>query len=265
MLKKQKTAVKSSRVYVNILGVRLNSTSQTRVPALVENFRARGQKFTIFTPNPEIVLEATRDEKYRDILNSATFNIPDGVGLKIVEPSLKIIKGRDLFLDLIKLAGRNDWKVFLLGGLNSEAETASSKLKVISYNRTTGSAVKVMSASGPKLDKNAEPVSERDTKIEIDAVRKINEFRPDILFVGFGYPKQEKWIHKWLPKLNCGGAMAVGGTFSYIAGFSKLPPVWMEKGGLEWFWRLLHEPKRTFRMIKAVIIFPLKVFWYKFH
>lgn len=236
MLKKQKKVLKSSRNHVNILGVRLDSTSQARVLALLEDFIVRGQKFSVFTPNPEIILEACKDEFFLDILNSATINIPDGVGLKIAAPSLNIIKGRELFVSLLALAKRENWKVFFLGGKGLKGVTA-----------------------GPKLDRNAEPVSERDTKIEIDAIRKINEFKPDILFVGFGAPKQEKWIYKWLPKLNCGGAMAVGGTFSSIAGFSGLPPVWMEKGGLEWLWRLLHEPKRASRILNAVIIFPLKV------
>jgi N-acetylglucosaminyldiphosphoundecaprenol N-acetyl-beta-D-mannosaminyltransferase len=83
--------------------------------------------------------------------------------------------------------------------------------------------------------------------------------------VGFGAPKQEKWIYKWLPKLRVGGAMAVGGTFAYLSGQSKLPPKWMEERGLEWLWRLLNEPRRALRILKAVILFPLKISWYKFH
>jgi N-acetylglucosaminyldiphosphoundecaprenol N-acetyl-beta-D-mannosaminyltransferase len=94
-------------------------------------------------------------------------------------------------------------------------------------------------------------------------VRQINTFKPQLLFVAFGNPKQEIWIHNNLPKLNVGGAMAVGGAFRYVAGISKLPPKWMAACGLEWLWRLITEPKRISRILNAVIVFPLKIILYK--
>ena len=98
-------------------------------------------------------------------------------------------------------------------------------------------------------------------------IQKINEIKPDLLFVGFGMPKQEKWIDKNVEKLDVKGIMAVGGTFDYVFGKARLPPEWLEKLGLEWLWRLLHEPKRAPRILNAVIIFPLKIlsskFWQK--
>ena len=72
-------------------------------------------------------------------------------------------------------------------------------------------------------------------------------------------PKQEKWIYKNVKKLDVKGIIAVGGTFDYVFGKASLPPKWMEEAGLEWLWRLLHEPKRVFRILNAVVIFPLKV------
>ncbi|MEK7550393.1 MAG: WecB/TagA/CpsF family glycosyltransferase, partial [Patescibacteria group bacterium] len=71
------------------------------------------------------------------------------------------------------------------------------------------------------------------------------------------------WIYKNLSKLNIGGAMAVGGTFRYLSGFSKLPPKWMEKLGLEWVWRFLTEPKRIFRIFNAFPLFPIRVWIHK--
>jgi N-acetylglucosaminyldiphosphoundecaprenol N-acetyl-beta-D-mannosaminyltransferase len=81
--------------------------------------------------------------------------------------------------------------------------------------------------------------------------------------VAFGNPKQEIWLYKNLAKLRVGGAMAVGGTFRYIAGMSKLPPKWMEKIGLEWLWRLFTEPRRLGRVFRAVVVFSIKVSLYK--
>lgn len=236
-----------------IMNIALNSTSKDRLLAKILGLLSQGCKFYIVTPNPEIILLAQKDRQLMQILNNADLAIPDGVGLKLADPSLKIIKGRDLFMSLISLANKKSWRVFFLGGLKDEAETAVQKLE-ISYKK-----IKLQAFAGPKLNDQAEPVLEVDRAIQNDAIKKINEFAPKILFVGFGAPKQEKWIYKWLPKLNIGGAMAVGGTFSYLAGYSKLPPKWMKKCGLEWLWRLLTEPKRLKRIINAVIVFPLKV------
>lgn len=241
MLKNQKMITKSARNYVTILGIRLDSTSIDSVLNTIGGFLQSKHKFSVFTPNPEILLEASRDINFKKILNSSDINVPDGVGLKIAAPALNIIKGRELFLELVALARKKNWKVFFVGG---------EKIKKVT--------------AGPRLNKNGEPISERDKKIEIELVEKINKFKPDLLFVGFGMPKQEKWISKWLPKLEVGGAMAVGGTFDYVFGKAKLPPAWIGKAGLEWLWRALHEPKRVLRILNAVVIFPLEVFWYKF-
>ncbi|MCX6705630.1 MAG: WecB/TagA/CpsF family glycosyltransferase [Candidatus Woesebacteria bacterium] len=247
MLKKQKKVLKSSRNHVNILGVRLDSTSQARVLALLEDFIVRGQKFSVFTANPELLVMAAKDQNLKEIVNSADLVIPDGIGLKYAakflhRTDLNVIPGRKLFLKLLALARKNNWKVFFLGGKGIKNVTA-----------------------GSVLDENGEPKTAKEAKIQKEVIQKISEIKPDLLFVGFGMPKQEKWIFKNLPRLAVGGAIAVGGTFNYVFGPAKLPPVWMEKGGLEWLWRLLHEPKRVLRILNAVIIFPLKVFWYKFH
>lgn len=247
------TDASTARKYVNILGLTLNSTDITEVLTRVEDFISDSVKFYLVTPNPELILMAQKDEKLKNALNSADLAIPDGIGLKIADRKLNIIKGRVLFLELIKLADKKKWKVFLLGGLNDEAEktvdSLSQSLKKVKFNY----------AKGPKLNSDTEPATEVDRKLQIDIFNQINAFKPQLLFVAFGNPKQEIWIHKNFSMLDVGGAMAVGGAFRYIAGLSKLPPVWMGKAGLEWLWRVLREPGRIKRIIKAVVIFPLKV------
>jgi len=241
----------------NILRVNINSTQKSKVLVTIRGFIARGYKFYIVTPNPEIVLMAQKDRELMRILNKADLAIPDGVGLKLVDPSLTIIKGRNLFLSLISLANKKGWRVFLLGGLGREAEISRQKLE-ISYKK-----VKLQAFAGPKLDNKAEPVTEVDRVIEKDAIARINKFKPHLLFVAFGAPKQEKWIAGRLDKLDIGGAMVVGGTFSCIAGTGKIPPKSWEDAGFEWVWRLYNEPWRIRRVINAVFVFPLKVFIYK--
>ena len=285
----------------NIMEINVSSGSKAEVLARVEdlmsdNVSASGNShgFYIVTPNPELVLEAQKNEKLKTALNGALFSIPDGIGLsqaakyfslglpkeKILRfivgffqgfwvgaatffdrewltREVKTIKGRVFFMDLIGLADKNGWKVFLLGGLGQEALAALQKLRM-GYKK-----LRIEADGGPKLNKNARPITEVDKKTEKDVIDKINRFNPDLLFVAFGNPKQEIWIHDNLSKLNIGGAMAVGGTLRYVAGASKLPPVWMEQAGLEWLWRLMTEPFRLNRIWNAVVVFPWKVFLYK--
>lgn len=247
MKKIVKNNTKTIRKYVNILGINIDSTTIAEVLTGVEDKVTHSQKFSIMTPNPELVLASTKNLELKNALNSATYSIPDGVGLKFADSSLNIIKGRVLFMELIKLASENGWKVFLLGGLDDEAEIA--KLKIENLLKSENCKLKISAFGGPEVT----------TKLSSDIVNKINSFKPDLLFVALGNPKQEIFIHENLNKLNVKGMMAVGGTFRYVAGLSKLPPKWMEKLGLEWVWRFITEPNRIGRIWNAVIVFPWKV------
>ena len=237
-----------------IMGINVISTTAASLLARVEEYISDNDKFYIVTPNPELVLASQSNVELKEALNSADFPVPDGTGLKLAVPGLKIIRGRELFLELVKLANEKKWRVFLLGGLGDEAGVASRKLQI------TNNKLQIKYDKGPKLKENGESVTEINKKLEKDAIDKINKFSPQLLFVAFGNPKQEIWVHRNLAKLNIGGAMAVGGAFRYVAGLSPLPPKWMEKCGLEWLWRLITEPKRIGRIFNAVVVFPLRLF-----
>jgi N-acetylglucosaminyldiphosphoundecaprenol N-acetyl-beta-D-mannosaminyltransferase len=259
MKKNIKNIQKKGRQIGQILGINVNSTSTSLVLARVEKFISDSSKFYILTPNPEIILMAQKNKRLKDAMNAAELAIPDGVGLKLAIPDLPIIKGRELFSGLIALAVKKNWKVFLLGGLDSEAELVSKRFKI------QDSRFKIQTFRGPRLDNNAEPISEADRKLQKEAIDRINKFAPELLFVAFGNPRQEIWVHENYSKLNIGGAMAVGGAFRYLAGQASLPPRWMSGIGLEWLWRLITEPRRVGRIFRAVIVFPLKVFLSKFN
>ena len=261
---------------------------------LVRSRLASKRKFYIVTPNPEIVLKAVSDKRLAKIINSADLAIADGVGLvqaakflSMASPKnsflkipfcffqglwvglatfldkdwlfreLRPIKGREMFLELVRLANKKGWRVFLLGGEHGEAEETAKKLQR-SYK-----AVTFAWREGPIFDKEGLAISAAGLNEEKEAVYAINEFQPELLFVALETPKQEKWVSRWLPKLSIGGAMVVGGAFRYIAGQAPLPPKWMEEVGLEWVWRLITEPWRIGRVLNAWPIFPLRVFLYK--
>jgi N-acetylglucosaminyldiphosphoundecaprenol N-acetyl-beta-D-mannosaminyltransferase len=248
---------KTSPKHGKILGINVSSTHKREVLSFFETKVARQEKFLVVTPNPEIIVQAQRDRKLTDIINTAALAIPDGVGLGLawrflgLPGSLELIKGRELFLDLLKLSDKNGWRTFFLG----DKTVFATKQKLSS----SFSKVKIQAAEGPWLDSDASPISERESVKEQGCIAKINKFKPHLLFVGFGAPKQEKWVSKWLPKLSTQGVVVVGGTFDYIAGKAALPPEWMDKSGLEWLWRLINQPSRLGRVINAVFVFPLKV------
>jgi N-acetylglucosaminyldiphosphoundecaprenol N-acetyl-beta-D-mannosaminyltransferase len=287
-----------SQKQAKIFNVGLNSTSSSKVlRAVRDSILKAGNKrpLLISTPNPEIVLMAKKDDRLRKIINSFDFSIPDGIGLAAaskylslkspkniilrfsinffeglwvgfsllfnrdwIYESLNIIKGRVLFMDLLKLANKKKWRVFLLGGGGAPKEAAMEIQK--SYKR-----VSIKAIDAPKLNLEGKTIARRDIKIEKDIIRYINDFKPHLLFVGITPPKQEKWIARNVSKLNSQVIMTVGGTFDYVGNKYPLPPAWMERLGLEWLWRLVSQPnpKRIKRVLTAFPIFPLKVFWYK--
>lgn len=289
-----KNDMKTGRIYDKIFNIKLNSTSKERVLTFVRDSLARRVKFRIFTPNPEIVIQALKDQRFLETLNSSDLSVPDGIGLaqasKFLEmktshnkllrfivclpqglkvgyltlfdkkqlfASLNIIRGRELFMDLVKLANKKGWKVFFLGGMGDVAEKTGKNLQ------ESLKTVKIATDMGPILNREGNPINEKEIEIEKKTINKINEFSPQLLFVAFGAPKQERWVTKWLSKLNIGGAMVIGGTFDYYSKKMALPPTWMEEAGLEWIWRLIQEPRRIKRIFQAWPVFPLKVFWNK--
>lgn len=252
----------NDRQYGQILGIKINSTSTAKVLARVREFISHNRKFYIVTPNPEIILLSQKEAGLYKSMNNADISVPDGVGIAyafkfLYGRNINIIPGRKLFINLIELSNTKGWKVFFLGGEGNEARLAREKLG-LNYKK-----IKIESFRGPILSKMGIPITESDKTLDKEAIKRINGFAPQILFVAFNNPKQEIWLHRNLESLNIGGGMVVGGTFRYISGLSKLPPRWMEKSGLEWLWRVITEPKRIGRIINAAIVFPWKVFLYK--
>jgi len=281
--------IKNDQLIGLILKKAQNSNSIDRVLPFMRSRLNLKKGFSILSANPEIVLLALKDSNLASILLSSDILLNDGVGLSIANDFLNkktyknkylsfflyiyqgmfegisilfkedknILKGRDLFMEVIKLANKLNWKIFLLGGRKDEALKTKKKLE------TSFKKIRIEEDQSAILDNNGVPISKKEKIKQIEAINKINSFKPDIVFVAFGAPKQEYWIKNNQNNLNTKGIMAVGGTFNYVAGNMRLPLSIFEKTGLEWVWRLIVEPKRIIRIINAVIIFPLRVFLYK--
>ena len=246
--------------FISICGINVSKTTRREVVEFVAERLSKKRKFIIFTPNPEILVIASKKTEYKKVLNTADVAIPDGIGLKLADPSLKTIKGREVMTDLFDLADQKKLKIFLLG---STDKVNNKSLKILSEKFKN---VRAKGASGPWLHENGAPASEQDKSREIDVIKKINAFKPDMLFIAFGAPKQEIWVNKFISNpptrrasLQVGGVMVVGGSLDYFSGKAKLPPAFVANLGLEWLWRLVREPSRAGRIFNAVVVFPLLV------
>ncbi|MBO8173596.1 MAG: WecB/TagA/CpsF family glycosyltransferase [Bacillaceae bacterium] len=207
------------------------------------NDKTKQYKSFIITANPEIVMLAQSNPELQQAIQKADLITPDGIGIVIASRLLKKqnngqviperVAGYDLLHGIMKQADQNHWKVYLLGASPDSNQGAADKLKT--------------------LYPNAQIVGHRDgyftQEDEPEIIRDINDKQPHILFVALGAPKQEIWISKLLDRLNVNLAMAVGGSFDVLSGKAKRAPVIWQKLYMEWFYRLLSEPRRWRRQL----------------
>lgn len=205
----------------------------------------------VMTPNAEMLVAACRDEAFRAVLNAASLNVADGIGVVwmsrlIGRPLPERVAGVDLVRRLAaELPERHG--VFLLGAADGVAERAAAALIEANPRLTIAGT-----ASGSPRDSDAPALLER-----------IRASGAALLLVAYGAPAQDIWIHRHrseLPSVRV--AIGVGGTFDFLAGKRRRAPLWMRRAGIEWAWRLWLEPRRIGRIVTAVFVFPLLVLRY---
>jgi N-acetylglucosaminyldiphosphoundecaprenol N-acetyl-beta-D-mannosaminyltransferase len=251
--------MKKPRKLGKIFKIGLSSTTEEEVLAFVELSLKKKHKFFVTTPNPEILIEARKNNRLAEAINLSDIALPDGVGIRFFE-SVKIIKGREMMIRLFELADKEELRIFILGSTKKIIE-----LSIIRFNKEYPD-LEVRGAAGPKLDKDAKSISLRDSQIYKNIIRDVNVFKPDLLFIAYGAPKQEIWVKENLGKLKVGGVMTVGGSLDYFSGEKKLPPKIFETLYIEWLWRLLMEfgrPGHFRRIYNAVAVFPILVIFEK--
>lgn len=222
---------------MKIADVKIDNFSLDEVLIKIRDFLSDGIQRQIVTPNPEMLVLAQKDKEFKTILNKADLAIADGVGLVFASLLFgKKIKKRIQGVDLMeKILSIPEGRVFLLGSRGSAEKLLKKYPRVVDFSED--------------LD---------------NAADHINKSQANILFVALGAPRQEKWIDKNLPKLpTVKIAMGVGGAFDFLSGKIKRAPKFIRKMGFEWLWRLVLEPKRLPRILKAVIVFPFLVLIFK--
>lgn len=242
----------------DILGVKIDRVNFSQTLGIIENFIKEKRPHQVVTVNPEFIVQAQKDIKFKKILNQADLSVADGIGLLWADPGLpERVTGVDLTWALTELSSEKKYSIYLLGAEPGVAKKAAMVLQ------SKYSKLKIWADSGGQLDDifyvghpEADAKSAEGSRIDNKFFQDIRSKKPDILLVAFGTPKQEKWIAKHLNKLKIPVVMGVGGTFDFIAGVQKRAPKWMRKISLEWFYRLLRQPRRFHRIWNAVVVFP---------
>jgi N-acetylglucosaminyldiphosphoundecaprenol N-acetyl-beta-D-mannosaminyltransferase len=202
----------------------------------IEGMIADGGTHQIATANVDFLVHATEDEEYRRMLCMCDLVVADGMPIVWASklfgiPLRERVAGSDLVPILVHLSARKGYGIYLLGATPEVAERAVQQME------KSAPGVRVVGHMSPPI----RPLDQIDSEA---ILAEIERAKPDILLVAFGSPKQEKWISRNRHRLNVPVCMGIGATIDFIAGAVKRAPLWMQKSGLEWFFRMAVEPKR---------------------
>lgn len=223
---------------VDVLGVPVDNVTMDQAVEVVDRLVRAGAGGLVVTPNPEMVMAARRDPELLAVLREADLAVPDGVGLVwasrlLGRPLAGRVAGYDLFLRLLELAARRDYRVYLLGGAPEVAAAAESRIR-----KTYGATTVVGFRHGY--------FTAGELPAVLDAIRAAG---PHLVFVGMGSPRQERWMGRNRSALAKMVLMGVGGSFDVIAGRVARAPEGWQRANLEWLYRLVREPRRLRRQL----------------
>jgi N-acetylglucosaminyldiphosphoundecaprenol N-acetyl-beta-D-mannosaminyltransferase len=229
----------STRAPIAILGVPFDGVTTAGTLALIGEMIASRQPHYLVTANVDFVAQARQDIELRRILFDAHLVVADGMPLVwashwLGNPLPERVTGSGLTPLLLAEAESRGWRVFFLGGTQESVAQAAANTSAKHPH------LQLVGAYSPPF----KPLIEMDHD---DILRRLREARPDILLVAFGCPKQEKWLNMNYRVAGVPVAIGVGATIDFLAGTMKRAPLWMQRTGLEWIFRLLQEPRRLFR------------------
>lgn len=229
----------SVRPPIAILGVPFDNVTTAGALALIDEMVVSRQPHYLVTANVDFVVQAQGDLELRRILFDAHLVVADGMPLVwasrwLGNPLPERVTGSGMTPLLLAEAAAKGWRVFFLGG------TKESVAQAAANTRATHPNLQIVGAYSPPF----KPLIDMDHD---DILCRLRAARPDLLLVAFGCPKQEKWLNMHYRAAGVPVSIGVGATIDFLAGTMKRAPLWMQKTGLEWIFRLLQEPRRLFR------------------
>ncbi len=225
---------------VTVLGVPLALTDYGSTMDWIDATIAHGERGYICVAATHTVMVCDEDPELREAVLNSSLTVPDGQPLVWAMNALggdlsQRVYGPELMARYCERAADTRVRMYLYGGRN---QGALVQLALNLRQRYPG--VKIVGGYSPPF---------RDmTQEEDDAIiKEINRSRADVIWVGVGAPKQEKWMAAMRGRLDAAVMIGVGAAFDFHAGLVPQAPNWMQSSGLEWLFRLLHEPRRLWR------------------
>ena len=225
---------------VNVLGVGLSVLNQTLAREVLFHAADEGQRGYVTVTGVHGVTECQTDPKLRDIHNRALLCTPDGMPMVWMgklhgHREMDRVYGPDLMLNLCEHSPARGYTHFFYGGNPGVADDLKRTLE----NRFPG--LRVVGTYCP-------PFRPLNPEERVDLQRTVADLQPDFFWVGLSTPKQERFMAEYLPVLTGTKIMlGVGAAFDLLTGRIRQAPGWMQRNGLEWFYRLTQEPKRLAR------------------
>jgi N-acetylglucosaminyldiphosphoundecaprenol N-acetyl-beta-D-mannosaminyltransferase len=225
---------------VEMFGIHVSMITLGEATERFSEIASKRETRLIFTANAEHVVLMKTNGEFKNAYLEADYVLADGMPLvwfsNLMGQRLpERVTGSDLLPALCQIAEKKSLRVFFFGGAPDVTP------KAIEHLLQSYPALQVAGMATLWIDLEA------DGESHSEIVDSINHSGADILFIGFGAPKQEIWISRNKKHLKTGIVLAVGGTFDFLAGKTVRAPRWIQKSGFEWLWRLLHEPKRLWR------------------
>jgi N-acetylglucosaminyldiphosphoundecaprenol N-acetyl-beta-D-mannosaminyltransferase len=225
---------------VGVLGIPLALTDYDRTLDWIDRSVASGTRGYVCVAAVHTVMESQEDAELRDAVLGSSLTVPDGQPLVWAMNALghdlsSRVYGPDLMDRACARAARTGQRFYLYGGRNQGA------LVQLALNlRQRHPGLKIVGGYSPPY-RGLTPVE------RAAIVREIDQSRADVVWVGIGVPKQEKWMATMRPLLSAPVLIGVGAAFDFHAGLVPQAPAWMQTAGLEWAYRLAHEPRRLWR------------------
>jgi len=231
-----------------VLGIPIVALRLKEISSVVVKLIETSGKKTFFYVNAHCLNIAGKDHVYKKILQRGTLVYADGMGPILASrilgrPLLERTSAPDFIEEIFDIAQEKKWSFYLLGG---EADVVQKAAKFLQKKFPR---LKIAGYSPGFFAGNNE------------IIEKINRAKPDIVLVGIGTPRQEKWIADNINRVNADTFWAVGGLFDFFSGKRKRAPIWVQRLGFEWAFRLAQEPRRLWkRYLFGNIHFLLTVF-----
>lgn len=223
----------------NILGTHFSLLSYRDVLTTILRWRDRNERHYVALTPPYSVLMCRRDVRLHEATEAASLTLPDGVGIILASKLLRYphhgrVTGPTLMLRLCDWGRDKGLRHYFYGGAPGVADALAERLQ----QKYPGLTV---------VGTYCPPFRELTPTEDAEALTRINETKPDIVWVGLGSPKQEKWMAEHLGRLDAAAMVGVGAAFDFHSGRVKWAPKWMRNAGVEWAYRLVTEPRRMWR------------------